>query len=150
MTTKYEEPSLVLIDGECNLCSGLVQFIIKRDETGRFRFAPLQSPAGQRVLREAGMEQKDYDTFVLAENGRIYTKSSAALRIVRKLGGGWPLLYGLRIVPPAVRDGIYGLVARNRYRLFGRRDSCMLPTAETRSRFLEEDRREDADAFGGN
>ncbi|MFD1953145.1 thiol-disulfide oxidoreductase DCC family protein [Paenibacillus thailandensis] len=138
---KREEPnSLVLIDGECNLCNGLVQFIIKRDKAGRFRFAPLQSPVGQRVLREGGMNVSDFDTFVLVESGRLYTRSAAALRIVRKLDGGWPLLYGLTVIPSALRDAVYRIVAKNRYRLFGRKDACLLPTPEVRNRFLEEER----------
>lgn len=138
MPAMAEQQSLVLIDGECNLCNGLVQFIIKRDKAGKFQYAPLQSPVGQRILQAAGMKLTDFDTFLLLENDCLYTKSGAALRIMRKLDGAWPLLYGLIIIPSTLRNGIYDRVARNRYRWFGRRDSCLLPTEDVKRRFVSE------------
>ena len=129
--------SIVLFDGVCNLCNGAVQFIISRDPEGRFAFASLQSAAGQARLRRLGLSTNEFDTFVLVEGGNAYTRSTAALRIARQLPGAWRLLYALMIVPRPVRDWVYGLVARNRYRLFGRRDSCMLPTPELKAKFLQ-------------
>ncbi len=129
--------SIVLFDGVCNLCNGAVQFIITRDRQGRFSFASLQSATGQARLRQFGLSTNALDTFVLVEGQKAYTRSTAALRIARRLPGAWRLLYALMVVPRPVRDWVYGLVARNRYRLFGRRDSCMMPTPELKARFLE-------------
>jgi predicted DCC family thiol-disulfide oxidoreductase YuxK len=129
--------SVVLFDGVCNLCNGAVQFIINRDRQGRFSFASLQSAAAQAHLRQFGLSTEAFDTFVLVEGGKAYTRSTAALRIARRLPGAWKLLYALVMVPRPVRDWAYGLVARNRYRLFGRRDACMVPTPELKARFLE-------------
>lgn len=129
--------SVVLFDGVCNLCNGAVQFIIKRDAKNRFSFASLQSEAGQARLRQFNLATDAFDTFVLVEGGKAYTRSTAALRIARRLPGAWQLLYGLMIIPKPLRDWVYGLVARNRYRLFGKQDSCMMPTPELRARFLD-------------
>ncbi len=129
--------SIVLFDGVCNLCNGAVQFIIHRDPGGRFAFASLQSAAGQARLRQFELSTDAFDTFVLVEGGKAYTRSTAALRIARQLPGAWRLLYALMIVPRPVRDWVYGLVARNRYRLFGRRDACLIPTPELKAKFLE-------------
>ena len=129
--------SIVLFDGVCNLCNGAVQFIINRDPEGRFSFASLQSAAGQARLREFGLSTDAFDSFVLVEGGKAYTRSTAALRIARQLPGPWRFLYALIIVPRPLRDWAYDLVARNRYRLFGRRDSCMIPTPELKAKFLE-------------
>jgi predicted DCC family thiol-disulfide oxidoreductase YuxK len=129
---------IILFDGECFLCSRVVGFILSRDPHGRFRFASLQSPAGKRLLRKHGFSDESPDTFVLLENGRLYIKSAAALRICLRLRGGWPLLYGLRIIPRFFRDRLYDWVARNRYRWFGRSDSCLMPSEELKSRFLDE------------
>lgn len=127
----------VLFDGVCNLCNASVQFIVRRDPTGRFRFASLQSEAGRRLLEEHRLPTDELSTVVVVADGRAYTRSDAALRVARGLGGAWPALAALRLVPRPLRDAVYGLVARNRYRWFGRREACMLPTAEERSRFLE-------------
>jgi predicted DCC family thiol-disulfide oxidoreductase YuxK len=129
--------SIVLFDGVCNLCNGAVQFIINRDREGCFSFASLQSAVGQAQLRQFGLATDAFDTFVLVEGGKAYTRSTAALRIARRLPGAWRLLYALMIMPRPLRDWMYGLVARNRYRLFGRRDSCMMPTPELRAKFLD-------------
>lgn len=131
------DPAVVLFDGVCNLCSASVRFVLRRDPAGRFRFASLQSEAGRELLRRHGLDPDDLHSVVLVEDGRAYTRSDAALRIARGLGGGWPLLGALRAVPRPVRDRVYGLVAANRYRWFGKQDSCMLPTPELRERFLE-------------
>jgi predicted DCC family thiol-disulfide oxidoreductase YuxK len=130
-------PAIVLFDGVCNLCNASVRFIAERDPHGRFRFAALQSDTGRRLLEEHGLDAGELSTVVVVADGRAYTRSDAALRVARGLGRGWPALGALRIVPRLVRDAAYGVVARNRYRWFGRKDECMIPTPEMRARFLE-------------
>lgn len=127
---------LLFFDGVCNLCTGVVQFIIKRDKRGVFRFASLQSAAGEAFLSAHGMPTDAYASFVYVRKGRVLVRSTAALNIARDLGGLWSLAYGFIIVPPFLRDAIYGFVARNRYKWFGRKDECMLPTPELKARFV--------------
>jgi predicted DCC family thiol-disulfide oxidoreductase YuxK len=124
---------VVLFDGVCNLCNGAVRFILARDPAGRFRFASLQSEAARRLLRDDGRAE----TIVLLEAGKTYTKSTAALRIARGLRFPWPLLYAFVAVPRPLRDLVYDWVARHRYRWFGKRETCLLPTPEVRGRFVE-------------
>ncbi len=133
----HTEPVVVLFDGVCNLCNAAVRFIIDRDPAGRFQFAPLQSAAGQELLSRHGLDAEQLQTIVLVEDGRAYTRSTAALRIARRLRAPWSLLYGLIALPAPLRDWAYDLVGRNRYRWFGRRESCRIPTPEERARFLE-------------
>jgi predicted DCC family thiol-disulfide oxidoreductase YuxK len=128
---------LILFDGVCNLCNGFVQFVIARDPAARFQFGALQSAAAQRVLALHEAPTPLPDTIVLIDNGRLYTRSTAALRIVRRLTFPWPLVSVLLAVPRPLRDAIYALVARHRYRWFGQRDHCMLPTPALRSRFVD-------------
>lgn len=132
------EHSIVLFDGICNLCSASVQFIIKHDKHSRFRFASLQSAYAMEMLngffsgnREIGL----YSIFLI-EGNRIYSRSDAVLRIARRLNGAWPLLSALRIIPRFIRDPIYNLISRNRYRMFGKKDQCMIPTGELKARFI--------------
>jgi predicted DCC family thiol-disulfide oxidoreductase YuxK len=127
--------SIVLFDGVCNFCNGSVNFIIRHDRYDRFRFAALQSDIGQE-LRQKYAIPDDVDSIILIENDRAYMHSTAALRIDRGLGGIWSLAYVFIIVPAVVRDFFYKLFAKNRYRLFGRKDVCMVPTPEIRERFL--------------
>ncbi|WP_274363375.1 thiol-disulfide oxidoreductase DCC family protein [Paenibacillus thermotolerans] len=128
---------IVLYDGVCNLCSGVVKFTLQRDRQGRLRYAALQSDTGKRLLLENGFARELPDTFIFIENGKAYTKSSAALRLARHLGGGFRVLSGLLIIPRPLRDVFYTFVANNRYRWFGRSESCMLMRPEYRERFLE-------------
>lgn len=135
------EPSLVVFDGVCNLCNGAVQFIIKRDPViaGRnpqFVFTAAQSPYGQAQLAAYGLEGLGLDSFVLIENGQAYLRTDAALRITTKLKGLWFLFVAFRLVPAVVRDFFYDALAARRYRLFGKRQQCWLPTAELQSRFI--------------
>ena len=127
----------MLFDGVCNLCIGSVQFIIARDPDARFRFATLQSDAAKRLLRDAGVAEPYPDSVVLVEGGRVYTRSTAALRVARRLRAPWTLAYALVIVPRPLRDWIYDVVASRRYSWFGKRAACMVPTPELRSRFLD-------------
>jgi predicted DCC family thiol-disulfide oxidoreductase YuxK len=134
---------IILYDGVCGLCNSLVQFLLKRDSDGRLRFASLQSDFATQVLQRHGFDPKDLDTMHLVENydqpdERVLQRSTAILRAGRELGGVWSFLAALgRVVPRPVRDVFYGLVARNRYRVFGKYDTCMLPDPNQRSRFLD-------------
>ncbi|HJQ84515.1 MAG TPA: thiol-disulfide oxidoreductase DCC family protein [Candidatus Binatia bacterium] len=128
---------IMLFDGVCNLCNRVVRFVIAHDPPpARFRFAALQSETGQALLRRHGLPTDDFDSFVLLEGDRVSVRSSAALHVVARLGFPWSLLAVLLVLPAAVRDPLYRWIAGNRYRWFGRRDACMVPTPELRSRFL--------------
>jgi predicted DCC family thiol-disulfide oxidoreductase YuxK len=129
-------PAVVLFDGVCNLCNRFVHFVIARDPSGRFHFGALQSDAARRMLREAHTPATVPDSIVLVDEGRVFTRSTAALRVARGLRFPWPLAYGLIAVPRPLRDWVYDIVARNRYVWFGKRDACMVPTPDLRARFL--------------
>ena len=129
-------PHLIVFDGVCNLCNGAVQFVIRRDRKAKFMFTSLQSEAGQEILRANGMPSAHFDSFIYIRHQRLYQRSTAALYMLRDLGGLWALLFGFIIVPRVIRDAVYDMVARNRYRWFGRRESCMVPTAELQAKFL--------------
>jgi len=131
-----DQHPIILFDGVCNMCDGFVQFVMKRDRASAFRFAPLQSEAGQALLEHFGLDGNALDTVVLIENGNFYTKSTAPLRTAKRIGGAWTLAYAFMILPKALRDWGYDFIAKNRYRWFGEKDSCMLPTPEVRARFL--------------
>lgn len=124
---------VILFDGVCNLCQSSVQFIIKRDKKAKFKFAALQSEAGQKLLK--GHTAPGLDSVILVENDKVYTHSSAALRIAKGLDGLWPMLYVFVIIPRPLRNWLYNWVAANRYRWFGKQESCMMPTPELKSRF---------------
>ncbi len=127
---------ILFFDGVCNLCNGFVQFVIKRDPKAVFRFAPLQSEEGREVLENANLSTEELSTVVLYWKGEIYTHSDVPLEVAKLLGGGWQLFYIFRIIPKGIRNAIYDWVARNRYRWFGRKESCMIPTPDLKSRFL--------------
>ena len=134
--TEIDAP-IVLFDGVCNLCTGFVQFLIPRDSDGRFRFASLQSDVGERLLEEHALESDALDSIVLVEGDDVYVKSAAVIRIASILGGIYALARPLRYLPRRLRDWGYDLVAANRYRLFGKKDQCMMPSEDVRSRFLD-------------
>jgi predicted DCC family thiol-disulfide oxidoreductase YuxK len=127
---------IVLFDGVCNLCSGSVQFILRRDPAGTFRFASLQSDLAQRLLTERGLDPKALDSVVVVDGDRFYRESDAALRVARDLKGAWKALTVFRLIPRPIRDWAYRLIARNRYSWFGKAETCWLPTPELRERFL--------------
>ena len=131
---------VILFDGVCNLCNGFVQFVIRHDRAGRFHFAALQSEAGRALLAGHGpvlpAGAAELDSVLLLSGGRLYSHSSAVLRIASGLGGVWALAGAGRLLPRAWRDALYRFVARHRYRWFGRQESCMLPTPELKARFL--------------
>lgn len=128
--------TLILFDGICNFCCFWVRFLIPRDPAKQFRFAALQSAAGQAALARLGLPADALTTMVVIEGDRAYTQSSAALQIARRLGGLWAWLGIFRIVPAPLRDAVYDVIARHRYRWFGRQADCLVPTPELRERFL--------------
>ena len=128
--------AIVLFDGVCNFCDRSVNFIIERDPGGYFKFAPLQSEIGEKLLAENGVDKVETDSVVLIEDGKVYTHSTAALRVARRLEGAWKWFYYLIFVPRPIRDAFYKIFAKYRYRLFGKKDECMLPSPEIRARFL--------------
>ena len=138
--------AVVLFDGVCNFCDASVNFVIERDRDGFFKFAPLQSETGMKLASEHGLESRvadvavdgsiPIDSVILIEDGKAYTHSTAALRIARHLEKPWSWTYAFIVVPAPMRDFIYRLFAKYRYRFFGRKDECMLPNAEIRARFL--------------
>lgn len=128
--------AVILFDGVCNFCDGAVNFIIARDRSGYFKFAPLQSEIGEKLLAEHGIDKSVTDSVVLIEDGNVYTYSTAALRVARKLEGAWSWAYAFIFVPKPVRDFFYKFFAKYRYKMFGKKDECMLPTPEIRARFL--------------
>lgn len=128
---------MILFDGVCNLCNAFVDFVIARDPDARFRFASLQSDAARRLLSGMELGAARGDSVVLVERGQVFTQSEAALRIARRLGAPWRFAYPLVAVPRPIRDWAYQFVARNRYRWFGKREACRIPTPDLRRRFLE-------------
>jgi predicted DCC family thiol-disulfide oxidoreductase YuxK len=129
--------AIVLFDGVCNFCNGSVNAIIRRDKRGYFRFAALQSDVGAQLQQQHGLDPSALDTLVLIEGGKVYTKSTAALRIARLMRRWpWPALHALVAVPRPARDFAYDWFARRRYRWFGKRDECMVPSADVQERFL--------------
>ena len=128
---------ILLFDGVCNLCNGFVQFVIKRDPEGIFRFTALQSKAGQELLTTHQQEKSNLSTVILLENGRVYTHSDVALRVATRLGGAWSLFSVFSIIPRSIRDHIYNWVAQNRYPWFGKKEQCMIPTPDIKARFLD-------------
>jgi len=131
-----KQEKVILFDGVCNLCNGAVQFIIKRDKQKNFLFASLQSNYAAKVLKGKNIGT-GLDTIVLLSNEQVFIKSRAVLEISRALPGVWPLLYVFRIMPTFLRDAVYEWIARNRYRFFGKKDTCMIPSPELKSRFLD-------------
>ena len=128
--------SIILFDGVCNLCNGAVNFVIKRDPRNVFKFTPLQEKQGVLLLKKHAIDAQKLDSIVLVENKKVYTKSSAALRIARKLSGLWPLFFVLLIIPSFIRDGVYDFIAKNRYKWFGKKEQCIIPTPGLKEKFL--------------
>ena len=127
---------LILFDGVCNFCNSSINFIIDHDPYNHFKFAPLQSEIGQEILRKFNKNTEDFDSIILLKNNILYQKSDAALEITKHLSGSWKYLSVFKILPTFFLNFFYDIVAKNRYRIFGRSDSCRMPTAELRERFL--------------
>lgn len=128
---------IIFFDGVCNLCEKSVKFIIKRDKDKKFRFVSFQSETGQKLLLKHNYNNNKFDTLVLLKNEKIYTKSTAALLISKELNGLWKLLYIFIFLPKLIRDPLYLFISNNRYKWFGKKDFCWLPSPEHKSRFLE-------------
>lgn len=131
----------ILFDGVCNFCNASINFIIDRDSKGIFKFAALQSEIGQELLNKFGLKTSDsesrtFESIVAIEGDKVYQKSDAALEIARRMDGIWKISYVFKVIPAFFRNPIYDLVARNRYRIFGRTDACRIPTPELKARFL--------------
>ena len=127
---------ILLFDGVCNLCNGLVQFIIERDPNAQFRFTALQSETGQFLLKEAGLSTSALNTVVMYDDGKFYTHSDVPLQIACHLGKLWRFFYIFKYLPKGIRDRIYDWIAANRYKWFGKQDACMMPTPDLKRRFL--------------
>ncbi|HEC42041.1 MAG TPA: DUF393 domain-containing protein [Bacteroides sp.] len=136
MTRSRLDNATIIFDGYCNFCSGSVLFIIKKDRKEYFRFSPSQTPGGKKILHDHRIGELANHSIVLILGDTVYSKSDAALRIARRLSGFWPVFYSLILVPRRFRDYFYDLIARNRYRFYGMRDDCFLPSEQIRERFL--------------
>ncbi|MDC6351453.1 thiol-disulfide oxidoreductase DCC family protein [Zeaxanthinibacter sp. PT1] len=138
MESLNRNKKIILFDGVCNLCNGAVQFVIRRDKSHQFVFASLQSNVGQQLVLERRINTEELDSIILIEPSvAYYAKSDAALKIGQAFGGGWKLLAIFEWIPRPLRDAVYDLVARNRYRWFGRKEACMIPTPDLQARFLD-------------
>ncbi|MEO8148451.1 MAG: DCC1-like thiol-disulfide oxidoreductase family protein [Bacteroidia bacterium] len=135
-SSNYNNKSIILFDGVCNLCNGFVQFIIKRDQQSYFLFGSLQSNAATQLLQQFNSLGDKLSSVVLIENNMVYTQSTAALKVLKQLPR-WKMFYAFIILPKFIRDGIYDLTAKYRYKIFGKRETCMVPTPELQSRFIE-------------
>lgn len=133
---KLQQP-VILFDGVCNLCSSAVQFVIERDKKNKFLFASLQSDTGYLILKRFNLPANTFNSFILYKDGKIYTKSIGALEVAKQLSGTWPLLYIFIGIPSFIRDKVYDIIARNRYKWFGKKDSCWLPSPFLKSKFLD-------------
>lgn len=134
--TTFSKP-ILLFDGVCNLCNASVQKVIQMDPEGKINFASLQSELGQELLEKFKLPQEDFDTVVLVDQDQFFTKSDVPLQIFRTIGGNWTFLYLVfKIVPKFIRDWMYTLIAKNRYHIWGKQESCMLPSPKLKERFL--------------
>lgn len=129
--------NIILFDGVCNFCNSSVNKIIKHDKKNRFKFAALQSEIGKKLLQKHSIDSTKIDSIILIENDVAFIKSSAILKISKHLNGIYPLAYGFIIIPVFLRDVVYDFIARNRYKWWGKKDSCMIPTSEVKSKFIE-------------
>ena len=127
---------VILFDGICNFCNAGINFIIKQDKKKVFRFAALQSEAGQQLLQKHGLSTNKFESFILIDEGKVYQKSDAGIKVYGKLPWYWKWMQLAWIAPQFVRDAVYDFIARNRYKWFGKKDACMIPGAEIRGRFL--------------
>ena len=132
-----EDQHIILFDGVCNLCNGTVLFIIHRDKKKKFKFATLQSETGKRISAQFHLSSiDDFDSFVYLKQNKLLLRSDAVLHLLKEMGYPWKIFFAFRVLPLSFRDAVYDLIARNRFRFFGRRDACMIPTAGIAERFL--------------
>jgi predicted DCC family thiol-disulfide oxidoreductase YuxK len=128
--------AIVLFDGVCNFCNASINFVIEHDKHGYFKFAPLQSEIGEKMIAKHQIDTFETDSVILVEDGKAFTHSDAALGIAKHLDGIWSWARVFKVIPRPIRDVAYKFIAKNRYRIFGRRDACMVPTPDVRARFL--------------
>jgi predicted DCC family thiol-disulfide oxidoreductase YuxK len=133
----FENKSIILFDGVCNLCNASVNFVIKHDKNEQFLFASFQSDAAKEIMLHFNLKNLNLDSIMLVEGDKIYEKSTAILRITRHLNSGFKLLYFFIVIPKFVRDWLYSYIAKNRYKFFGKRESCMIPSLELKNRFID-------------
>ncbi len=133
----FNNQKILYFDGVCNLCAGAVQFVLKRNKKRNILFASLQGEAGQAMLKQFGLSQTQFNSLVFVEDGKMYQQSTGALRLTRHLGAAWPLLMAFLIVPAFIRNAVYNWVAKNRYKWFGKKNECWLPTPDLKKRFLD-------------
>ncbi len=126
---------VILFDGVCNLCNSSVLFVIQHDPKKQFRFASLQGDYGQQVLKQFQLPSNSLNSFILLKDNQIYTHSTGALKVAKQLSGAWPLLYAFIIVPPFIRNAVYQFIANNRYKWFGKKESCMVPSPALKALF---------------
>ncbi len=131
-----QKHKIILFDGVCNLCNNSVTFIIKRDKKDIFRFAALQSDIGAEFIKKYGIDTSKTDSIILIDGNTHYERSTAALKIAKDLSGGYPLLYAFMIIPNFIRNWAYDYIAKNRYKWYGKQESCMIPTPELKAKFL--------------
>lgn len=131
-----KDQKIILFDGVCNLCNSSVTLVIKNDPKNKFKFAALQSEKGQLLIAKYQIDPSKTDSIILIEHNKAYVKSTAALRIARQLSGAYPLLYTFIIIPNFIRNWVYDYVAKNRYKWYGKQESCMIPTPELKEKFL--------------
>jgi predicted DCC family thiol-disulfide oxidoreductase YuxK len=131
-----ENNTLILFDGVCNFCNSSINFIIKRDKKNYFKFSPHQSEYSKNILLLNNLKSENFESIILYENNKLYQKSTAALRIAKHLSGLWKLSYVFIIIPPFIRNFAYDIIAKNRYKWFGKREECMIPDAKMREKFL--------------
>lgn len=127
---------VIVFDGVCKFCNAFVNFVMKRDSGELFKFGTLQSPPAQDILTQLHLSTRDYETFLLLENGKVFTKSTAALKILRCLDGLWPWLYAFIVIPRPLRDLVYSVIARHRYQWMGKSETCRVPSPKERARFI--------------
>ncbi len=136
MSDLNENFSIILFDGVCNFCNSSVNKIIRHDKKNRFKFAALQSETGKNLLEKYSIDSTKIDSIILIENNYAFTKSTAILKISKHLNGIYPLAYGFIIIPTFIRNFVYDIIARNRYKWWGKKDSCMIPTEEVKEKFI--------------
>jgi len=132
-----DDRAIIIFDGHCGLCSGLVRFILRQDRKDRFRLLPAQTPLGHPLYVHYGLNPREYETNILIEEGVVWFKSEGSIRLAERLGFPWSLIAALRLLPVPMRDGLYGILARNRLRWFGTRQACFLPDVRYADRFLK-------------
>lgn len=134
--SRVKEEPVILFDGVCNLCNSVVKLVIRQDKKAYFKLAALQSRAGQELLQKHALPQKDFETFLLIERGKVYQQSEAALRVAKHFSWYWQWTQALWLLPAPLRNAAYRFIARRRYRWFGKKEVCMIPAPDIKQRFL--------------